>query len=680
MKADQVSPFIEALLDTLENEIIQQPSLTHVIHSITELRALYKLETEWLTRLLSQPLKRDDLIQLKQIGQVLKQTYQVSLYDVFKIIGLGLDYLFNNLDQWVSNEEKERIYTDTKAVKTALAQGYFEATLREFLKHLENGFVGPSHAMSMHKTWLLTLEQHFLNPTEIAMPEMEHNQCAFAHWLDSMAAKLSLHASGQHAFDLHGNILLAHRNLHEQAGYVHNYLQQSSYFEALTHFESMIREFLLLDKYIAEAHFNYMSNPYRHFIDFVVTETKRQKRLDYYFVIHFGLIKQSDIYYKRKKEILDHFAILFENRLTEDGVDFISLQQHESLHVVVKQGVLDNTARLAPVNDTLQRLQQRFGESLVEPLRIKLFELNELPHCDSRHFDSLLQKMAHDECLDPVCMINADQLHRYRDEVVEDLKLMEIVQTHLNQKRFEMHYQPIVDASGRCQTLEALIRLPLEDKTMQAEQFLNLVENHHLTLEIDQLVFQLLKADIPKLARITPMINVNIYPQSLAQLTFIQQIIELGQLCQQHQLQLMVEITEHEALIHDQVLDELHAKHHILFAIDDFGTGYSNLAKLAELAGKRTIQQAKLDGSLIADIHTDSAKFTVVRIITDMAAHLGLQPIIAEFVDSEAKLNALKTLPSQILYQGYYFSRPLPLAQLLDHLPPRPSAPASGID
>ncbi|WP_178863321.1 EAL domain-containing protein [Thiomicrorhabdus cannonii] len=663
MKTEQIELFIEALLDSLENEIIQQPSMTHVIHSLEELHALYNEETYWLKQIITHHLDEHDLQELKQIGTALKQTYQLNLSDIFKVIDLAQDYLFNNLDQFAEKDEKERIYANVKALKSALTQGFFEATLNEFIHHLENGFIGPSRVMSMHKNWLLQLQTHFLNTAASCIPEIEHNQCAFAKWLESMEAKLILYASGEKSFDLHGNILLAHRNVHEQAKYVNNYLKQNSYFEALTHFEAMIREFLMLDKYINEAHFNYLSDPYRHFIDFVVSETRRQKRLDYYFVIHFGLLHQSDIYYKRKKEILDSFATFFQEKLKEDAVDFISLQQNESLHVVIREGAVKYD-RLEPAKHALKKLRKNFGKILAEPIRVKLFELHEMPICDGRHFDSILQKMARDQCHKAICTIDAKKIQRYRDEVIKDLELLEIVQAHLDQKKFEMHYQPIVDDLGKCQTVEALIRMSVNDRIIPAEQFLTLVENHRLTLEIDQLVFELLKQDIPRLKGITPMINVNIYPQSLGQLSFIQQIIELGLICHQNHLKLMVEITEHEALMHDQVLQELHEKHHILFAIDDFGTGYSNLAKLAELAGNHTVQQAKLDGSLIEGIQTDEAKLRVVRFITDMAAHLGLQPVIAEFVDSKEKLNALKKLPSQILYQGYFFSHVLTLDQL----------------
>jgi EAL domain-containing protein (putative c-di-GMP-specific phosphodiesterase class I) len=666
MKTEQIAPFIETLLNALENEIIQQPSMTHVIHSLQELKALYQKKEHWLQRILSRRLQYEDMRELKQLGNTLKNAYQVSLYDVFKIIDRVQDYLFSNLGKLVTKEEKKYIHDDIKAIKSSLAHGYFEASLEEFIKHLDNGFIGPSQAMIMHKRWLLQLEKHFLDLSGVPLPEMEHNQCEFSQWLSSMASQLALYASGNKAFDLRGNILLAHRGLHEQGYYVHNYLKQKSYFEALTHFEAMIREFLLLDKYISEAHFNYLSNPYRYFIEFVSCQTKSQNRIDYYLVIHFGLLKQSDIYYKRKKEILDCFSELFQQKLKEDKIDFISLEYNESLHVVVNEESVRNYDRISTVDQILKQVKSLYNQSLTEQLRVKFFELGALPLCDSHHFESILQKMAQDECDDAICTIGSEQFLYYRDEVAKDVELLKIIENHLNQKNFEMHYQPIVDKYGHCMTVEALLRMSVNEQPMAAEQFLNLVENHKLTLEIDQLVFELLKKDIPRLKSVAPMLNVNIYPQSLGQLAFIRQAIELSKICRKNQIQLVIEITEHEALLHNNVLQELHEKHHILFAIDDFGTGYSNLAKLAELAGKHIVQQAKLDGSLIEGIHTDEAKLRVVRFITDMAANLGLQPVIAEFVDSKEKLNALKKLPSQILYQGYFFSHVLTLEQLCE--------------
>ncbi len=176
----------------------------------------------------------------------------------------------------------------------------------------------------------------------------------------------------------------------------------------------------------------------------------------------------------------------------------------------------------------------------------------------------------------------------------------------------------------------------------------------------------MLYEDLPQLKQVTDQVHVNIYPNSLAKPEVISKVIHLAERAKQIDIVLMVEITEHEILMHDEVLKELSRKHKIHFAIDDFGAGYSNLANLVEFASRGIVQIAKLDGKLIEDIDSDEVSFRVVRFITDMAENLDLQPVIAEYVDSQNKLDALNTLPSNLLYQGHFFNKALPLEDFLN--------------
>lgn len=669
METRSLTTYIKELLDSIEDYVIQQPSMSHVIHSLKEFRALNANEFYWLKKLLQDQLTTDDLNKLSKIGQSFQQTYRLSLHDAFELIEITQDYCLTNLDCNEIKISAKQLITRIKQIKDKLAQGYFHATVTDFINHFKSEYAINDEALQLHKNWLFKLKAHFLEPQQAPLPEIEHSLCDFAKWLNTLEAKLTLHASHDHAFDLHGNILLMHRDVHEEARFIHIHLRQHDYLRALSHFERFSQVFLLLDKYIKDAQFNYLANRYQNFIDFVVSENKHKKQLDYYLVIHYGLIHQAEFYYQHKKNVFKRFCQLFIARLKLEQLDFISLLHHNRLHVVVSEQDLIEFNRTQPIYDALQELEKEFGQIDSRSIYVNLFKLDQLPNCDFEHFNYLLAKMVKDECNQHVCELNSAQIEQYRLEVFEDLKVLEVVQKHLQNRNFELHYQPIVSQNNECKTVEALLRLPFNESHLSAGEFLPIVESHHLTLEIDELVFDLLSQEIPKLAKVTPMLNVNIYPKSLMHPHFIQKIIELNRMCKHHQIQLVVEITEHEALLKNEVMHELHHKHQILFAIDDFGSGYSNLAKLTDLALSHTIQQAKLDGSLIKDIATDKSKLSMVRFITDMAANLGLQPVIVEFVDSEEKLDLLNQLPSEMIYQGYYFSKPLPIDKLIEYYP-----------
>jgi CheY-like chemotaxis protein len=94
----------------------------------------------------------------------------------------------------------------------------------------------------------------------------------------------------------------------------------------------------------------------------------------------------------------------------------------------------------------------------------------------------------------------------------------------------------------------------------------------------------------------------------------------------------------------------------VALSIDDFGTGYSSLAYLKRFP----IETLKVDRSFVTDITTDADDAAITTTVITMAHALGLK-VVAEGVETAEQLAFLRTHDCDSV-QGYYFSKPLPVA------------------
>ncbi|MFJ8235218.1 EAL domain-containing protein [Ureibacillus sp. NPDC094379] len=97
-------------------------------------------------------------------------------------------------------------------------------------------------------------------------------------------------------------------------------------------------------------------------------------------------------------------------------------------------------------------------------------------------------------------------------------------------------------------------------------------------------------------------------------------------------------------------------------SIDDFGTGYSSLSYLVRFP----LDYLKIDQSFIQHIALLDEKQAVVDAIIQMAHRLKMK-VIAEGVENIQQLNLLRKMGCDYL-QGYYYSKPVPMTELIDFL------------
>ncbi len=236
----------------------------------------------------------------------------------------------------------------------------------------------------------------------------------------------------------------------------------------------------------------------------------------------------------------------------------------------------------------------------------------------------------------------------------------------LQRQQLVLHYQPQVVGSDRITGVEALLRWqhPVRGMVSPAE-FIPLAEECGLILPMGQWVLEQACAQLAAwasqgaLAQLT--IAVNVSARQVQQADFVQRVQDTLRRTRAKPQRLKLELTE-SMLVNDvQAIIARMAALKALgvgFALDDFGTGYSSLAYLKRLP----LDQLKIDQGFVRNIVTDPNDAAIAKMVIVLAESLGLA-VIAEGVELQAQADFLAHLGCHA-YQGYLFSRPLPVAAL----------------
>jgi diguanylate cyclase (GGDEF)-like protein len=263
------------------------------------------------------------------------------------------------------------------------------------------------------------------------------------------------------------------------------------------------------------------------------------------------------------------------------------------------------------------------------------------------------------------------QVVRFRPGMNEDLVsrlAAELrIREALNGSGVVVYYQPILSLrDGSVRSVEALARLrTTHGAIMTPDQFMDAAEYSGLVENIDRRVRQQVAQDWASIAAVTtPDLRVNInVSQSELNPALAEELraLDLSR-------RVIVEVTEASLLSNPELArNALETIRHLggLVAIDDFGTGYSSLSQIVALP----CDMLKIDRSFVSDMSETSTSARLVRAIVQLAEDLGLQTV-AEGVEAREQATVLLGLGCD-RGQGFHYSKPLPLDELLDWLAQR---------
>ncbi len=236
-----------------------------------------------------------------------------------------------------------------------------------------------------------------------------------------------------------------------------------------------------------------------------------------------------------------------------------------------------------------------------------------------------------------------------------------------NRNELALHYQPVVNCGSRKMiACEALLRWKTNDgEYIQPSAFIPIAEESGLIDELGKWVVRQACTDSNRIHTATGQwlkLAINISPRQLQSVVFAQYLKDTLAEYQLSPERIALAITENVLIKqHGSAYDNLVNLSNMGFdlAVDDFGTGYSSLSYLQ----KYPFSTLKIDQSFVQKIEADIGNRKLTEAIIQMAHSVNMQ-VIAEGVETEAQLRFLENSDCDFI-QGYYFSQPLPFAQLL---------------
>jgi len=270
------------------------------------------------------------------------------------------------------------------------------------------------------------------------------------------------------------------------------------------------------------------------------------------------------------------------------------------------------------------------------------------------------------------------------EEIRAKNKLRTDLLSALPKNEFELWYQPQVCWENTTVTgVEALIRWNHPNGSISPFVFIPIAEESGF---IDPLGMWVMEEAISSLSSgaLSPnpnlQVGVNIAPPQFLDPNFSSNILALLKKYDVDPSLLKVEITE-SFIMHEREKVVMHLKNlrdnGVQVAIDDFGTGYSSLSYLQDLP----VDVLKIDRLFVNALTESNYEKSIAASIIALANSLELSTI-TEGVETEEQLGFIQNLGCKII-QGYYYSKPVPAAELpaaieaiesLNRLPIRKSA------
>lgn len=258
-------------------------------------------------------------------------------------------------------------------------------------------------------------------------------------------------------------------------------------------------------------------------------------------------------------------------------------------------------------------------------------------------------------------------LYQYLDHEKEknrttfELKILDSI----DRKLFEVYYQPQYNNNQEIVSFEALLRLQYDAQFIPVMDIISIAEKKGLMPAITKQVIDIVFRDICSYPIFEDKkVSINVSPDLLVDDEFKDYLAATHHKHRLRHGQIVLEMTETSLFNDAQKVNSTISflkENGFEISIDDFGTGYSSIFRFSE----HDVEEVKFDKIFIQDIRNPKT-FQIMQKTIELFKSFNVRVVI-EGVEETEQLELLRSFDID-LFQGYLFSRPLPIQELLAKL------------
>lgn len=240
----------------------------------------------------------------------------------------------------------------------------------------------------------------------------------------------------------------------------------------------------------------------------------------------------------------------------------------------------------------------------------------------------------------------------------------------IRQNQFSLVYQPQIRYPDTLYGVEALIRWHSPELGFVSPvEFIPVAESSGLMPQLGETIIEKACEEISRVKKKTQcrfQLSLNISAKQFLHPDFSQHLMATIERYKLTPKEITLELTE-SIFVHDMAtliskLDQLKAVG-FKISMDDFGTGFSSLSMLRKIP----LNEIKIDKSFVDDITTERSAEYVAKTIILIGKQLEYEVVLAEGAETVEQV-ALLVEQGCNTFQGYYFSKPLPVEQLESYI------------